>query len=496
MGRLELPRFSFSVKQSRDRGPITPGPLSADGFGDWLHRVSPRWQWEWPHLVYAREQIIEALRKPNARIMLFWPPQHGKSELVTVRLPVYWLEQDPRRRVGIGAYSQNYANTMSRKARRVALERLDLDRGQLGKTGVEEWATVQGGTFKAVGVGAGITGNPLDGFIIDDPIKDRPQAESQVYRDRCWEWYTDAVLTRLQEGAPLILILTRWHEDDLAGRILQSESGSNWTVVKLPALAEADDPLGRAEGEPLCPARFSLEYLLGRRAELGAYSFGSLYQQRPSPAEGGVIKRAWLQYYTELPKTFDKLIMSWDMSFKDRTDSDWVVGQVWGVVGADFYLVTQVRGHWDFPETVKQVLSLIERYPTAAPRLIEDKANGTAVIQSLRRKVNRLVAVTPRESKQARLEAVSDFFEAGNVWLPQNAPWIEDYVEELAAFPNAAHDDQADSTSQALARFLHKPRKKLVPEIEPEVGPRVIIDKPNTAKTPNIDDVFSIQMGV
>lgn len=221
------------------------------------------------------------------------------------------------------------------------------------------------------------------------------------------------------------------------------------------ALAEENDPLGREPGQPLCPELFTKQALESIKTSVGSYWWASLYQQRPSPAEGGIFKRHWWQYYRQAPGKFDEIIQSWDMSFKDKATSDFVVGQVWGRSGADKYLLDQVRGRMDFTATLQAVRSLSAKWPQARAKLVEDKANGPAVIATLKREISGLIPVEPQGSKEARAWAVQPEVEAGNVYIPDPgiASWVHDFVEECAAFPNGAHDDQVDAMTQALLRF-------------------------------------------
>jgi predicted phage terminase large subunit-like protein len=254
---------------------------------------------------------------------------------------------------------------------------------------------------------------------------------------------------------------TRWHAADLAGRLTDPKENPDfdrWRVLRLPAIAEGDDdPLGRREGEVLEPRRFSTAEVLSFRRDLGSQLFAGLYQQRPSPAGGGIIKRSWWKWYSMRPglPRFDEIIASWDMAFKETATSSYVVGQVWGRIGADIYLLDQVRDRMDFPSTIVAVLNLSAKWPIARAKLVEDKANGPAVIATLARKVPGLIAVQVEGSKEARLHAVSPLIEAGNVFLPDPvlAPWIGDFVEELSQFPSAPNDDQADAASMALERL-------------------------------------------
>ncbi len=435
--------------------------LTTPPFDEWLKTVSPQWQWDWPHLVYIRGQLERVTSGEIDRLMIFVPPRHGKSEMVTIRYPVWRLEREPGLRVIVGAYNQVLANKFSRKSRRIAEARFPLSPE---RQAVEDWETPDGGGLRAVGVGSGITGQGGHLIVIDDPVKSRDEAESETYRERVWEWYKDDLYTRLEPGGAIVLIQTRWHEDDLAGRILASEDGSSWTVVSLPAEAEEGDPLGRAAGEALCPERYDLDALARIKIVLGSYSYEALYQQRPSPPQGGMLKRSWWRFYRALPDHFEEAIQSWDMAFKDTAVSNYVVGQVWGRRGAEKYLLDQVRDRMDFPATVQAVKTLSAKWPKARAKLVEDKANGPAVIATLRRELSGLIAVEPEGGKVARVAAVSPEIEAGNIYLPDPsiAPWIHDFIEECAAFPNGANDDQVDAMSQALVRLSLGKSRKLI----------------------------------
>ncbi len=226
--------------------------------------------------------------------MIFMPPRHGKSETVTIRYSAWRLENDPKLNIIVGSYNQKLANRFSRRIRRIAEERIVLSKD---RKAVDEWETKEGGGVRAVGVGAGVTGFGADLVMIDDPVKGRSHAESKTIRDNTWEWYTDDVYTRLEPKGAVVLIQTRWHEDDLAGRLKKAEAngGDRWDVVSLPAIAEADDPLGRKIGEALWPQRFDVKALDRIRQQQGSYSFNAMYQQRPVAREGNVFKREWFE---------------------------------------------------------------------------------------------------------------------------------------------------------------------------------------------------------
>ena len=370
----------------------------------------------------------------------------------TIRYPVFRLQQDPAQRVVVAAYSQTLANTFSRKARRIAQNLLYL---ASDRKAVEQWDTIEGGGLRAVGVGAGITGLGANLIVIDDPVKSREEAESEAYRERVWNWYRDDLYTRLEPGGAVVLTMTRWHEDDLAGRILNSDDASSWTVVNLPAIAEDNDPLERQPGDALCPERYDLDALQDRRRVLGEYGFNALFQQRPSPPAGGLFKRSWWQPYRELPQ-LERIITSWDLTFKDGPNTDYVVGLVIGQKGSSFYLLDCIRDRLDITETIPAIVNTFNRYKPVAT-IVEDKANGPAVISMLKTKIPGLIAVNPQGGKFSRAAAISPMIEAGNVYIPERSTWGSLLIEEAATFPNAAHDDQVDALSQGLSWLRSRP---------------------------------------
>jgi predicted phage terminase large subunit-like protein len=230
----------------------------------------------------------------------------------------------------------------------------------------------------------------------------------------------------------------------------------DWKVLSLPAIKEDDsnpDDI-RKIGEALWPEKHDIAKIEGvKKASLRTYI--SLYQQRPAPAEGNILLKKWFKKYTlgSKPPAFDTIIQSWDCTFKDAITSDFVVGQVWGKIGVESYLLDMVRGQWSFTETVKQMLLLNEKYPECDQKFVEDKANGSAVIDTLKLEISGIIAITPTESKESRASAISYVVEAGNIYLPEEEAWYEELLDELTAFPNGKHDDMVDALTQALKRL-------------------------------------------
>lgn len=438
-----------------------------------------------PALDLIDEAVVWAYTTPDARLLVSLPPQEGKSSRVTKTGSLWALTRNPELRLGIASYAQSLAEGFGREVRNTITtfngdeQTLDLGLRIAPDYGSARRWQLDGhrGGVVCVGIGSGLTGRPLDALTIDDPFADAEQAGSSYYRDRVWDWWQSVGAPRLAPGAPAIVILTRWHEDDLAGRLVAAEDGKRWRVINIPALADHDpekgqsDPLGREPGEWLQSARSRTPAEWEQiRIQAGSRVFAALYQGRPSPDAGNVWQRQWWRRYREplwtqhpdrpdayLVHGCDELLISVDAAFKDTKSSDFVVIQVWARRGANVYLLDQVRKRLSFTDTLTAFKAMVARWPQAARKLIEDKANGTAVIDSLKAKIPGLIPVTPHESKYARASAVSPFIEAGNVFLPSADVALfdaEELITEAAGFPNAAHDDQVDAASQALAEML------------------------------------------
>ncbi len=414
----------------------------------------------------------------SPRLMLFMPPRHGKSELVSRRFPAYAFGRNPNLKIISTSYGGDLASLMNRDVQRIIdspkYRNIFPKTGLFGKNVRAEGSFLRNsemfeivdatGSYRSAGVGGAITGMGCNVLLIDDPVKDAEQASSEVYRQKVWEWYTSTAYTRLESGGGVLIILTRWHEDDLAGRLLEKEKdgGDKWKVIKYPALAEKDEE-HRKEGEPLHPERFPLEKLEAIKIAVGSQVWASLYQQNPSPLEGGIIKKEWIRYYQKLPDRFEYLAQSWDCTFKDTKGSDYVAGQVWGRSEGKFLMLPyRVYQKMDFGPTLSAIKSCVKDFPSANAILIEDKANGPAVISELQKAVPGVVAIEPYGGKLSRAQSMAPLWESGSVELPDPKVfngqdgnpdvrgWIEDYIHNICTFPKAAHDDDMDSTSQAL----------------------------------------------
>ena len=461
--------------------------------------TKPDYETNWHHAVVcdALDRFVSGKVK---RLMVFMPPRSGKSELVSRRLPAYLLGRNPDTTIIAASYGKDLASRMNRDVQRIiddARYRKLFPKTALYGKAVRSSAegvylrnsdvfeiVGKTGYYMSTGVGGAITGMGAHVAIIDDPIKNRKEADSETFRNAIHDWYTSTLYTRLTPDGRLLLTVTRWHEDDLAGRLLTlmktDPEADQWEVVELPA--EAEEPIPtydrRKAGEALWPSRWDKKKLETTKRVIGSRNWNALYQQRPAPASGNVFQLRWWRYWiprnskfppvrlriedvdyviepVELPLTFDELLQSWDLTFKDNSTNDFVAGQVWGRLGSNKYLLDYLLARMDIVDTIKAILRLSERYPSAITKLVEDKANGPAVIRLLRDKLTGLIPVEPEGGKLSRAYAAQPEVESGNIYLPhpQLFPWVTTFRASAAAFPNAAHDDDVDAFTQAIIRM-------------------------------------------
>ncbi|HTH36403.1 MAG TPA: phage terminase large subunit [Pyrinomonadaceae bacterium] len=535
-------------------------------FEAWLKQVSPDYRWDWKHQLYIYRHLQLVTSGETKRLMIFLPPRHGKSELVTVRYAGWRLWNDPAMRIIVSSYSQRLADKFSRSVRRLLAEEEDKLRQRLDRTGQQEllqrpdkvdgsdlrgaalagndvsvpssipkermfppsrkvnsaaqWETALGGGVKAVGVGAGVTGFGAQLIIIDDPVKNRAQAESDMYRENVWDWYRNDLYTRLEPNGSIILIQTRWHEDDLAGRLLRDmqDGGDQWEVINLPALAEerngdtpagnadalvrnegeprtvlpagnagtpactraphgpsplpihdspftihrsSPDPLGRPPGAALCPERYDERALNRIKRQLGAYAFSALYQQRPTPSDGGIFKRAWFGRFVDRAPEGLKWKRGYDLAVSTKTTSCYTTSfrVAYDQLG-NLYIADGFRKRIEFPDQRRYIVSrlLLEKDTEHG---IEKALHGEGIIQDLRRdpavRGSNLKGVTVTTDKVTRALKWAPLAEEGKVVLVRG-PWNQAFLDEICAFPNGQFDDQVDAVSLAVTMFAEKRR--------------------------------------
>jgi predicted phage terminase large subunit-like protein len=403
------------------------------------------------------------------------PPRTGKSLTVSVAWPTWLWIHHPGMRLLFASYAAMLATRDALRSRRLIQsswwqarwgDRFALTGDQNEKTRYENDA---GGLRLATSVGGSATGEGGDVLVVDDPHK-LEDAYSDAARLDAIRWWDGTMSSRMNDPRTgrMVVVMQRVHEQDLTGHLLAEQPG-DWHHLALPMRHEPshpfrwpDDP--RTEpGALLWPERMPEPEVQRLERALGARTAAGQLQQRPSPDVGAVFQRSWWRSWRELPADVDEWLESWDMAYKDERDSDYVVGQLWARAGARFYLAGQVRQRMAFPETLAAmrlgVRPLVSHESYAAgmvgTRLVEDTANGPAIVSTLRQEVPGIVAVTPRGGKVARAAAVSPLAEAGNVYLPARELWpaADELVDELATFPQGAHDDQVDALSQALSRL-------------------------------------------
>jgi predicted phage terminase large subunit-like protein len=436
---------------------------------------------------------LEAISLGQIRNLLInVPPRHMKSLLVCVFWPAWEWTRWPERRFLFSSYAANVSVRDSVKCRRLIESPWYQKRwGHVFSLRGDQNAKVRfenscSGLRLSTSVGGTVTGEGGDRIVCDDPHK-VDEAESDSIRETAIDWWDVAMSTRLNDPktSAKVVVMQRCHQRDLSGHLLEQ---GGWEHLCLPAEYEDRklvtsigfaDPRNEA-GELLWPARFGEKEIADLKVSLGSYGAAGQLQQRPSPAGGGLIKPHWFQFWqppdANLPPvmvrwpdgsqraviarviaTVQERVQSWDCSFKGLETSDYVVGQVWGRTGSSFLLLDQVRGKMDFPTTVKTIREQSRLWPSSAV-LIEDKANGSAVIQMLAHEIPGMIPVNPEGGKVTRAQGISPLIEAGNVYLPHPSymPWVADFLEECSSFPNGAHDDQVDAMTQMLLRW-HQP---------------------------------------
>lgn len=431
-----------------------------------------------PALRLLNDFLVKAIAKPDSRNMVTFAPQEGKSTTVSVWLPIFALIQDPERRIIIACATQSLAESFVRQVRDII--RTNPQLGLRISPGLDRQSEFKldghaGGVY-AVGVGGTLNGRPCDLMVIDDPNKDYAEAASPTISGKVFEWYRGTAAMRLAPGAPVIVLQTRWHENDLIGRLLK-EAPDRWELLRIPAQADHKpekgeaDPLGREPGEFMISARGrTLEQWEQRKREAGPKMFAAQFQGTPSPDEGGIFPGKWARYKQPLwverqngvrtvpgiGRADHELIQSWDLAFKGTDSSDYVVGQVWLRVGAQAYLLDMVRERMNFTQTLDAIRGLSAKWPQAYAKYIEDKANGPAVMSMLAGKVGGLIPVNPEGGKISRANAVSAYAHSGDILLPSSEllPNVGELLEELKLFPASSHDDSVDALTQAVSQLL------------------------------------------
>lgn len=459
--------------------------LARRSYSDYFLLANPSMKL-YPHTKLITEKLQKIADGEQHFYIISCPPQHGKSLTITKTFPSYYLMKYPDKHAMIVAYSQDLYSQFAASNRRAFTDwsgaLFDLKTGK----NTSQTFDIQDhrGGFYATSVLGGATGMSADLLIIDDPVKNAEEAHSMTVKDKIWDEWNLTFYPRLQKGGSVIVIMTRWQTDDLAGRLLQ-KSSLPWEEIKLPAIAEGipagtTDAIGRHNGEALCPQLHSLKELETHKHDMGTAKFTALYQQSPVIEGGNIIKREWVRYYvpdrktmiklglTEkdvkiMPRHFSEMCQGWDATFKSKENDDFVAGQTWARRDADLFLMPGwCHKRLSFTQTIEAIQAQTRLYPRATAKLIEDKANGPAIIDVLKHKIPGIIAVSPgADSKEARTASISPVWEAGNIYVPHPLwhPEVEDWLEEIFGFPNMPHDDNVDSMVYCVKRLSrHKSR--------------------------------------
>ena len=415
------------------------------------------------------EKVVKDIEAgKEVRVCLSVPPRHGKSFCVTETLPSWFIGRNPNSSCILTAYNADLAEKFGDKNREKVREfgkelfNIEISKSQDSKALFS--LKQRKAEVKSVGLAGGITGNGGRLIIIDDPYKNR--ADAKTNKELIEDVFNDSVLTRLEgDGRGILVIHTRWLEDDLIGKLSKDPS---WIVINIPCLARENDALGRNVGEALCPELgFDLKWASQRKADVGESVWEALYQGNPTIENGEVFKKEHIKFYklSDLPPLFDEVTQSWDCTFNSDSNSDLVAGQVWGRKGANHYLLPKfVWNRLSFTQTISALKQLTSEYNNTNKILIEKKANGGAVIETLRQDVPGIIPIIPTESKYGRAVSVVPYFEAGNVYLPHPdiCSKIMRGVDEMLHFPNGAHDDFVDAMTQYLNAQRHKTQNRLL----------------------------------
>lgn len=414
-----------------------------------------------PHLSLINKNIMRIVNGEINRLMVFLPPRHGKSMLLSQYLPAWYLGTFPDNRIILTSYEADFAAQWGRRARDLLEEHGNIFPGNIrvrsDSSAANRWdiADHSGGMVTA-GVRGPITGKGANCIIIDDPVKNAEEAASQTYRDRAWEWYKSTLYTRLEPGGAIILIQTRWHENDLAGRILNEmyqEDGEQWEIISIPAIAEQNDVLGRQVDDPLWPERFPIDELNKIKTTLGSYWFAALYQQRPAPAEGGLFKRHWFEIVDDYPRDCSQ-VRRWDLA-SSQNKGDYTAGLKLGEKNGIFYVI-DLKHIQENPAGVEYLIKQTAELDTERTAVRMEQEPGSSGVNTIDHYARFVLkgynfhGVRSTGSKIERARSVSAAAEAGNVKIVK-APWNSTFLDEVGIFPNGAHDDIVDTLTGAFS---------------------------------------------
>lgn len=417
----------------------------------------------------AIARVLEEVEKGEVRqLILCMPPRHGKSELTTRRLPAWYLGRNPKDQVVVATYSDTFAEDFGREVRGIIqspeykhiFNNIRLVRGSQA---ADRLQTVQGGQIRFVGRGGALTGRGAHCLIIDDLIKDDKEASSAAIREQSWTWFTKVAMSRRMGKKLVIIIMTRWHSDDIVGRLTDPENpeynaieAAKWKIINLPAIAEDDDPLGREPGEVLWPDgpdQYDAEFMASMQ-RLDPLGFASLYQQRPSAADGVTFRREYVRFYDpdDLPDSL-RIYAASDHAVSTKERRDYSVFLVAGVdQQSNIYLLDCFWDRAPADRAVEMMLDMGQlRDPIVwwAENGHISKSIGPFLFKRMeeRNVYFKVEEVTPVNDKESRAQAIAARMALGRLWFPKNTPWAEKGIEEMMKFPNGTHDDFVDALS-------------------------------------------------
>ena len=422
------------------------------------------------HLVMLSDVLMDVADGNINHLMIFTAPRHGKSELTSKYFPAWFLGHNPDKRVILCSYESDFAAQWGYKARNILTEygpQLFGVKVSGDSSAKDRWDIAgHSGGMNTAGVGSSITGRGANLLIIDDPVKNAEEAQSKVYRDKASEWYKSTAYTRIEPGGAVIIIQTRWHEDDLSGRLLKEEP-DKWTVINLPAIAEENDMLGRQPGEALFPKRFNVDALMEIKKTVGPYWWNALYQQRPSALEGTIFKKQYLKYGTlenGILNLTDKkvglneclIFQTCDPAVSTKASSDYFVLSTWALTKQyDLIWLDDIRTRLEGPDQINLFKQAYLRWKPAV-QLVESVGVGKTLFQMLKREGLPVVELKADTDKVTRALPAAARMEAGCVYLLSTLPDLADIEDELLSFPKGSHDDVVDTLSYAVQYAISK----------------------------------------
>ena len=474
-------RQTDEIKKSIERAQGAVTRRGTDlSFREFIALVMPTFEFYEMHsvLIGRLQEVADGKLK---RLLIQTPPRHGKSQLTSRLFPAYFLLRHPERFVAVSSYGMSLAEGFSRDARKFYVDaggRLDP-----ASQSVKMWLTEpvpgrpSGGLWGA-GVGSSATGRGASLIVCDDPVKDRAQAESPAFVAGLRDWWQSTMRTRLEpEHGAIVVIQTRFSEQDLIGQLLENETeveekhAEGWHIVDLPAVAPAHwserppypdtctvEEDWREPGAALCPQRYDLDALAQLRASVGEREWAALFNQTPRADGGNIIDPDWFIFESREGVEFSRVIISVDCTFTNADTSDFVAMVVIGQAAGKFYILEVVNERLDIIGTIKRLDAKVRQWSPAAV-LVEQAANGHAVMSLMRQRIPNMIGIKPAQggSKTTRVQAAAPTVEAGSVILPKRASWVEPFVSQCSIFPSGKNDDMVDAFAQAINWLTRRP---------------------------------------